>query len=248
MITMPPTPITTPLPTITTSLFEGLWDRLAATLAPAGFESQPVQPPFDQRQGKAGLSLESQMLTHPRGSVVKSCQLRSPKVQIINIMGYPRNPALVPVFALEFVALANLVRVAVVDLQPVNPTNRPLRTRVEQAAAPLHRHWAAHLPAGGSLPDWATDHFTPVCLYTRPDSNAVCPTLLDAAEAWAVCWRDHFLADEARHPSPTEFAEAELDLSAYKHHHITHTPGRPFLRSTLGESWAEAYLRQFMYA
>lgn len=202
-----------------------------------------MAPEFRQRGGKAELQLRSWAWVSPSGSEAKCAYLCGPRAEILNLMIYPRHCLEVPVFALELILFGQQPRVAVVDLQPVQglAQNPALRARLQKEMAPLHAQFSQGLGAGGDLPAWAQEHFTPWAIYSRPQSMAELPQILEAVESYLELWLKRFYP--AERPTPSD----ELALRHYQSHHCENTPGRRFLVTSFGADWTEDYLARFMY-
>jgi hypothetical protein len=157
-------------------------------------------------------------------------------------MIYPQNTVEIPVFAVEYIAFGSKPHVAVLDLQPTSGPNGLLGHHLVHNLTELSQSYRKQLTSGGELPEWALAHFTPVCLYSRPDSPGQAEVLIGAFIDFLKIWSSLYLPKESENLSDGE------SLQSYKQHHVDHTPGRPFLTKIFGEEWTERYLRQFMYA
>lgn len=218
--------------------FAHLFDWAETRLRGLGFEAAPVPHEFARCEGKADLTLTSLHLSHPWGTSARGAYLAGPRAEIINLMIYPANPARVPVYAAELVVFGRQPRVVVIDLQPVE---KPLREEVDLSLFALGRRWNERFGDGGELPEWAREHFTPGCLYSRPEGLDCLADCQPALEDYFEAWTGYF----PREAQPGSGREA---LAAYQRHHVEHTPGRRFLTTSFGSEWTERYLSEFMYA
>lgn len=240
--------------------FEGWSERIAEALGMQQFRQLDVPAVFSQRAGLGPLHTTRLygMAWRSPALDLRSTYIAGPKVEIINLMGFPGRPDLLPIFATEIIMFAGTPRVAVLDLQPVwmaNPHRAPLNGRLAEG---LTRYAAsfADLPPGGDLPDWCRDYFTPHAIYSRPGDASAMPRLHQAFEALAHHFREAWLEqpmDDAAAPggvvtTAQARAAAEAEMATYKRHHIEHSPGLPYLNKVFGAEWTAQYLQEFMYA
>ncbi|MFQ3670128.1 MAG: hypothetical protein SNJ84_01570 [Verrucomicrobiia bacterium] len=208
----------------------------------SAWEDSPIHEPFASRTGKGGVTLTSAHWRHSSGSVGRCALIASERIEILNLMVFPANASQVPIFASEIILFGGKISVAVVDWQMASgPTALPDQDR--SILTRLHASWTPALTPGGTFPDWAQAHFTPFCLYTRPQSAKETQSIQDAFTHYFQTWLNQCAPRLAPESVPTE-----NHLDSYLHHHVEHTPGRPFLTKVFGSDWAEAYFRSFMYA
>ncbi len=217
--------------------------RVDQRLKQTGWNEAPIPLEFQEREGKAELRLRSSAWVSPAGSEAKCAYLCGPRAEILNLMIYPRHCVEVPVFAVELILFGQQPRVAVVDLQAVQGLagNPGLGARLHTEMAPVHRQFSLGLGAGGDLPPWAEEHFTPWAIYSRPQSMAELPQILQAATSYLDLWLSRFYPDERATCSD------QPALRQYQQHHLENTPGRRFLVTSFGSDWTEDYLARFMY-
>lgn len=217
--------------------------QVNAALGQAGFEIEPVPAEFATREGKADLKLLSRSWRGPAGTEAKCAYLSGPRAEICNLMIYPCNNVEVPVFAVELILFGQQPRVAVVDLQPAAgaAASPPLMARLAEELAPLHQTFQGRFSPGGELPEWATAHFTPWAIYSRPQSMAELPGLLAACQSYLQVWLNRF------YPAEQGPSQGMDWLRRYQSHHVENSPGRRFLVTSFGSEWTENYLARFMY-
>jgi hypothetical protein len=223
--------------------FSGLVNWTQIQLRRLGFCDQPLVPEFAEHTGKADLGLRSYFLEGPLGTQAKFAHLYGPRAEILNAMFYPTNAREVPVFAVELILFGKQPRVGVIDLQPALGVHMagPLSQQVDRILEPIAARYRHLLTSGGDLPDWAEEHFTKHCIYSRPESLEELPRLLQAFRAYFRCWSQHFL------PRETGLPDCAEGLADYQAHHVANTPGRRYLQTSFGPDWTERYLREFMY-
>jgi len=221
--------------------FAGLLIEAGRQAEAAGFAPLSLPPVYAHRRGKGGIELSSGWWRSTTGTELRTCYLSGPKLEIVVCMGYPVAAERVPVFGAELVVAAGQCRVAVVDLQPASGPG-PQQATVTKVLAPLRDRFMLRLTDGGPLPEWATHHFTPACVYARPVSASEHAGLHEAFEAYFALWLETFAAADG-----PEFTGTEA-LTHYQNHHVAHTPGRPLIATTFGENWAEAYFSRFIYS
>lgn len=202
------------------------------------------QGPFRQQLGKAELELQSFCWADPGGdTLVKCAYLAGPRAEILNLMGYPGRASQTPVLAVEIILFGNQPRVAVLDMQPAGGLahwDPERRARLANNLGCL-RPWRDKLSPGGDLPEWAVEHFTPDCIYSRPQSLEELPWVVEAFRSLLQSWTENYLPESR----PQDGVE---DLQAYLKHHQLNTPGRRFLHTSFGAEWSEDYLENFMYS
>lgn len=207
-----------------------------------GFEPLPVKESHAACSGVREAGIHSIAYRSAAGTEARGAWVTAPRVEILNLMIYPRDASRVPVFASELIFFGGKPFVGVVDLQPAAGTSHPLIAEVVNVVGPAWQMLSPGLSPGGLLPAWAHTHFTPVCIYTRPVSTEETPRLKAAFHTYLALWLAHFASREQGMVCGGEA------LEAYQAHHVTHTPGRLYLARTFGEAWTESYLREFMYA
>lgn len=219
-----------------------LWVDIENRVSRADFQFVTPAPEWAYKEGKAGTHLFSIQASVPDQSLDLKCALIfSDKVQIINLMIYPADAARIPVFATEIICFGDIPRVAVIDLQAVDPEG-PLRNKIDHCLKPLHAQFQDVLTDGGELPDWAEEHFTPYCIYSRPSTSAEWHPLRKALLIYLDLWLTKFIPERQ-----SLITDAE-HLNLYRTHHVINTPGRPYLKKIFGDTWSENYFRNFMYS
>lgn len=245
-------------------LFRGLHELLQGTeneLLRSGFLETRVEEKFRIRKGLGRLSdnqLSGRCWEHP-SAVIRSTYIKGPKIEIINVMGFPKDPSAVPVFASEIIHFAKAPRVAVIDIQPLwdsfqdwdSKNNLPLLTQL----AKIRTHYS-DLPSGGDLPGWCKDYFSPHCIYSRPTDFSKSTEIADAHMSYLKLWITEYAlpndTDRSNNPNReanvTSPAPDLTELKTYKMHHVEHSPGTTYLCKTFGEEWTMDYLSDFMYS
>lgn len=163
------------------------------------------------------------------------------KAQIFNAMVFPNSVERLPVFASEIVVFGGKVRVAVIDLQPLCNFIR-MRYWMTEQISPL-RALYSDLPQEEKMPEWCLSHFTPHSIFTRSNEEHSISRILEAYIEYLDLFVELALGTWSAKPA----LDCRL-LREYKDHHITHTPGLPFLGKMFGEDWTHRYLREAMYA
>lgn len=218
-----------------------LWQDIYSELTDSGFIFKPIEEEFSSRAGKSNTQLKSFSATDSSNEYTLRCALiYSPKVEIINLMIYPQDAAKVPVFATEIICFGQIPRVAVIDLQPVQGSGE-LSEKVNREIKSTYDRYQPKLKHGGNLPLWVKAHFTPYCIYSRPESAEEWPALTTALVSYLRIWLTEFTPLSSGASSNTTL------LQEYKKHHVDNTPGRPYLSSIFGREWSEKYFRNFMY-
>jgi len=207
----------------------------------SGFELQPIQPDFEEQHGNQDVHLKSYCAWHHLGAVARCALIKGPKAEIINLMIFPNNTELCPIFASEIILFGNKIYVAVIDHQWPD-TNIQSPDKSLQLLQNLHKYYSQKLSPGGKLPEWALEHFTPWCIYSRPKSNDETEILVLSFRDYLTLWLRQCL------PELTSTKGDPMPLLTYLQHHVDHTPGRVFLTKCFGSAWTENYLRKFMYA
>lgn len=223
------------------SLFACLLDHTKTLLLATGFVQQLLSDEHERQGGKLGLSLRSLHLKHPFGTEMRSAYLISERVEILNLMIYPRNALAVPIFAVEYIAFNARPFVAVADLQPALGVGSGMTNEIVSLLKNASEDFSSRLSDGGELPDWAADYFTPICIYARPKTESETEVLCQAYKHYLEVWCEKFFVHENG-----ELAGKQA-LSTYQHHHVINTPGRTFLTKAFGQDWTELYLANFMY-
>lgn len=178
---------------------------------------------------------------HPEGASARCAIIGSPKIEFINLMIFPKQSRQAPIFASEIILFGSKVHVAVIDHQTPEP-NGPLRPEIGKLLQPLQTHYASKLSPGGEFPDWARQHFTPWCIYSRPVHSSETSTVCSAFCTYLDLWLNSWL------PRLNSIPEDQSLMNAYLHHHKVNLPGRVFLDKAFGTEWAERYLNEFLYA
>lgn len=209
-------------------------------LIEAGFYIMQPNEEFVFREGRNNMWIRSVQCGHTSGASARCAIIGGPKVEIINLMIFPKQSE-VPVFASEIILLGSKIHVAVVDHQAVKH-NSAILFEIGRILLPLHRKYSAVLTGGGGLPDWAKEHFTPWCIYTRPSGASETPTVCESFCEYLNIWLEHWL------PRLNSYDQDHSLVNQYLNHHLVNTPGRLFLGKGFGVDWAESYLHEFMYA
>ncbi len=227
-----------PLPELQT-ISEILASRTLSALAPFAPKPLPVRRKFRYNEGtKIPVSLNFARFFLPLLGELRWTTLNSNRVDIIALMLFPNDPETLPVFASEFVVIGGKCKAAVVDLQSLS-CNAATRQEHHQPISALSVNYTQYNT--DQLPDWCDDHFSPYAIAAlKVDLDSI-ETLLEGYSRYL----EAFL-DLAMTKMPVTVANEEL-LRQYKDHHITHTPGRPFMTAAFGEEWTERFLRQGMY-
>ncbi len=200
----------------------------------------PVDPDFATRRGeRIAMELRFQRFDVEGVGELRWTTLTSARADIVALMLFPNEPQALPIFASEFVVIAGRCKAAVVDFQSVatNAERRRLHSEPLRAIAPAYAAWRAT-----ELPAWCADHFTP---------HAIAALAVDMDDIGALFQGYHrYLATYTRlaHATGPHPARDTAELRHYKHHHITHTPGRPMMSAALGAQWTERFLVEGMYA
>lgn len=216
----------------------GVAERAWAERLPARACAQP----YADRRGKAELDLRSYCWANDH-TQVKCAYLSGPRAEIFNLMGYPGDPFQVPVLAVEIILFGGQPRVAVLDLQPAGGLASWSQAAQEGVRDCLRclEPYRAQLSPGGELPEWARAHFTPWCIFSRPQSAQEMPFVIEAFGALVRAWSQRFLPLDRSGPPQSGLLE-------YLAHHQHNTPGRRFLHTSFGPEWSEDYLENFMYS
>lgn len=207
----------------------------------SGFHKIEPEQDFVFREGRNNSWIRSLHAEHPEGASARCAIIGGSKVEIMNLMIFPKQSSKAPIFASEIIHFGSKVHVAVIDHQTPDGAGL-LWPQIGELLKPYHTLHASKLSSGGELPEWARHHFTPWCIYTRPtkasETTEVCSAFCTYLDLWLKQWL----------PQLDSLDENLSLMNDYLHHHVVNTPGRIFLSKAFGADWTERYLNEFMYA
>ncbi len=219
---------------VSAGFFAPVLQNLLTALPP---EAVPLALPAEHAAREAsGVRHAARSLALPGRAEIRAVHLAGPRAEVLNLFLFPRVAA--PVFAMEFVAFGKKPVVAVIDAKGHEPAGRALAARVLRAAHGRH----PDLPRGDDAPAWFEECRSGDDFFVRPADFGQF-SLLTAIlhEVWTE------LLHALPH-APAASAADDLSVQAYKDHHRTHSPGRPFLHRTFGAEWTETFMDEFLFA
>jgi hypothetical protein len=222
--------------TYSDSLFKPMWDFL---MDQSDWSMIELPDWLLHVKGKNNTELKSLFLKNIYGTQIRALHIINRKAEVILIMGYPLNAAQIPVLAVEYVAFQGKPYVAVTDLQWVH-SNETLSRELKETLQENYTRYSQQLSLDHSPPDWAS-YFSPVCLYSRPQQSTELIPLIAAFKAYWHDWSTHFLCRENNQ------ANASEALHLYQQHHVSHSPGKPFMNTLFGQEWTTRYMEMFIY-
>jgi hypothetical protein len=224
------------------SLSTDLLAAMRAALATVpGVREQPIAASWAERQGRLGdgpAVMRSWAWTTPVLAWLRLALLDGGlRTQVISVLGIPRVAFDLPMFGAEVVCISGSVTVVALDWIPLFP-NSPYLDRL-----PAIRRRFDHFPAGGELPAWAAESFSPAALFSRPRGAVPDSDILQAFTSYFVGYLK--LCDQATaHGTPKHTRAAQ---QRYCMAHAAHDPGGAMLAKIFGEEWAANYARAFLF-
>jgi phycocyanobilin:ferredoxin oxidoreductase len=167
--------------------------------------------------------------------------VKGPSLEIGNIVCLPDFAQPLPILGADLVAIRREQGMVAVDLSPTLPVGPEREAQFAGLAARLTAH--PELPSGGVLPDWCTNWFSPLALYTRVP--------LSQRDAAASVFREfpRYFVELAQH----SVARPELQSNAarvqdgYMAAHRTDDRGLGLLAKMFGTAWTERYINELLF-
>jgi hypothetical protein len=184
--------------------------------------------------GKTHLHAEQWELGGVPGTTCRWVYITGVATEILNAMFYPARGG--PVFVAEFLATANVPRLAFIDLQTPG-LNAGQAENVEAALKAAPRLLPA---AEDNPPDWASKHSTGKYLWSRPGS-------VEASAAFDGCKTAYAFYLNAWKTLVEMPANPEAH-TAYRQFKLANWPGRDYMDKMFGEAWTARFATEFLYA
>lgn len=230
------------------SVFAGLAGQTleaVGRLGPSGLE--PIGLPGELAE-RAGLGRQSSTRLWGFGGrlrglgQVHATVILGPKAEIVNAMIYPQDPGLLPVFATEVVRFGTMIRVAFVDVQPLDRAAAWL-DGLQRELQGLRAGFAERAELDPDLPGWLEGQCSGGEFLARSNDLSPAATICEAWMAYLGAW---IRRAEGLAAAGVAVADSPA-VAAYKHHHVVHSPGLVFLGKFFGEEWTRRYMSEFMY-
>jgi len=178
---------------------------------------------------------------------------------VFNLLVIPRKSSApdipIPILGIDIVVMPGSV-LAALDFQPVNAhANRftgPFYSRLQD----IHCKWKDKLPSGGSLPEGASQYFSPFCVWTKfPVSDMHLMSAVKMAYEDIVC----AYTDEISKLNPSSLGNETLSIFSESHYpeegfieeylkyRIENDPAKKLLQSAFGKLWTDSILQENVF-
>ena len=222
---------------------------LHETLAPlADCSFQGISLPKDyqrrEKQGETGkLILKNEFYLLPNKGELRTVTVRSPKINILNILFFPEAEQVLPAYAAEFVILSGKPIVAVIDGKYLHSAAKQII--LAGAMARARDQVADLLRPEQERPEWFKLSCSGNEIFIRPaDAEA----MLRIMHLHLTLWKEVailFSSDASYDPKNSK--RHHNNLINYKQRHAANYPGNPLLRRSFGEEWARTYVNNYLF-
>ncbi|XP_024537867.1 phytochromobilin:ferredoxin oxidoreductase, chloroplastic [Selaginella moellendorffii] len=203
-----------------------------------------------------------EILAEDRRTVIKSHAYQSKKIrmlrsavidggeamQVFNMAIFPRPCFDLPIFCADFFTSSSR-SIFVLDLNPLYnvEADKAYKDKYYSELLPLVKKHSKLLPWGEKLTGESLQFFSPIVLWSKPESNK------EVDEAIYLAFQDYIMAWTRIIGAAT----SETDIDAICRNKVAHhryltwraskDPGRPVLRRLLGEDRCEHYIHEFLF-
>jgi hypothetical protein len=193
----------------------------------------------------APVRMESAAWHHPHFRLIRLTRLHG-RVQMLNLVVYPRANYEEPIFATDLVLLGDKLRVAYIDAMPLFAADPAYDARFVAPFAPLHAQSLALAPRYDLRLDWSHSFMgRAACLATEPPNHGLTPF----AQLWQGYWQQYGQLVEAMQPTtPERAAQVAAWHHTYNHEHAQVESQRNPLMHYFGRELGERYVREFLFS
>lgn len=233
-------------PQTTVGRFSGLRDRLILDLQQGGFVPRLIPERFAQvrrREQRGELQLCTHILVHADLGEVRLVTIESPRIDFINLFGFPQPWLAYPCYTMEMVVLGPKPILGAIDVVDSSGSN------VSQALASRYlaeAHQRFPLVASDDIPAWYQDCRSGDDLFIRPDAEEDLVTICQAQEwlwqRYVDTWPKATILKQSQ-------AKAHHQRQQWlRYHHRDNTPGLRLLERSFGQEWTHDFLYDWIFA
>jgi phycoerythrobilin:ferredoxin oxidoreductase len=214
----------------------------------------PIPKGFEKKEGITGKgNNQKPVITTSYGfKSPKLRQIRSAHVQggnalqVLNFVIFPQLDYDLPFFGADLVTLPGGHLIAL-DLQPLFHDASYQQKYYREPLLPIFEAYSQDLPWGGDFPDEAKPFFSPIFLWTRPQSIEVVQTkVFEAFKSYLQAYLD--FVEQAQ---PVSDRQRKSDILASQRSYIGYRaakdPARGMFTRLYGEEWTEEYIHGFLF-
>jgi hypothetical protein len=193
----------------------------------------------------APVRMESLAWHHTHFRLIRLTRLHG-RVQMLNLVVYPRADYEEPIFATDLVILGDKLRVAYIDAMPLFPDDSAYDARFVAPFVPLHERSLALAPRYDLRLDWSHSFVgRAACLATEPPDHDLAPFI----ELWQGYWQCYGQLVEGMLPTSHErAAQVAAWHHTYNHEHAEVESQRNPLMHYFGRETGERYVREFLFS
>ncbi|CAM6097789.1 unnamed protein product [Calypogeia fissa] len=199
-------------------------------------------------QGVTAATIDNKAFTSSKIRMFRIASIDTGPMQVLNVAGFARPEYDLPIFCADFFSVPNM-NIIVLDLNPLYNTagDKGYKERFYTDLLPLANKYIELLPWGDKLTAESLQFFSPLVLWTKPQSEDVGKLLYPAFQDYLQAWLN--MVDSA-HPTidPVALAKNQEAQHRYISWRTTKDPGRPLLTKLYGEQLAESYIEEFLFS
>ena len=202
---------------------------------PADFEEKIIE------RSQGSLALKSVAYYLEGFGELRSVNIHSQKIDIINCFFYPLAKWHLPIYAMEFVTLGKKPIVGVLDL--------PCVSGKEHLAAQslMHDLLAKYqFEPSNDYPIWYQECRSTYDIFTRPESFMVFENLAQAHRD-IINTLPQF-TKQTFELTTTEHLQHQKNIRAYQEHHLINSPGLTLMNNMFSETWTNSFLKEWFFA
>ncbi len=178
----------------------------------------------------------------PKKATMRYARFQSSVVDIATIMIYPTHSILqMPVFAAEWVAIADSIHVIVLDIEPLT-TNNIYSDNTLQKLQQLKTKWGLIFPVQKQMPEWFNEIASPFAIFSS-STTANITNLRKMYNDYLLVTISHI----HQNWQEIESGDDHPKVQHYKLHHNQNSPARTIIKNE-NEPWLETFLSKYHFA
>lgn len=197
-----------------------------------------------RKENQGELCLENHFFRLQGKGELRSAVIVSEKIEIATFMFFPQPECAAPLYACEFVILAQRPIIAVIDakcLLKLHPQKDRIRELLQNGAKNLDD---CNDPE--TMPPWYLEARSGNDIFRRAPTPEQMARLLDIH---LQLWEQFVpLLGECGSHDAEQTSEHQKALRHYKHQHRINSPAAPLLERSFGSEWTEKYLSDYLFA